>query len=87
MTDCHQHEIKVFSGTSNPAFAQSAADWLKLPLGKLRISRFSDGEAYVKFEESVRGSDRQVLRAAWRVGDHLGRDVDAFFGAVRRLVA
>lgn len=63
MTDCHQHEIKVFSGTSNPQFAQSVAELLKLPLGKLRISRFTDGETYVKFDESVRGSDAYVIQS------------------------
>jgi ribose-phosphate pyrophosphokinase len=63
MTDCHQHEIKVFSGTSNPEFSKAVAEWLKLPLGKLRISRFTDGETYVKFEESVRGSDAYVIQS------------------------
>jgi ribose-phosphate pyrophosphokinase len=63
MTDCHQHEIKVFSGTSNPEFSDAVSEWLKQPLGKLRISRFTDGETYVKFEESVRGSDAYVIQS------------------------
>src|SRR5947209_6591600 len=63
MIDRRQHEIKVFAGTSNPEFAQTVADLLKLPLGKLRISRFTDGETYVKFEESVRGSDAYVIQS------------------------
>ena len=63
MTGVHAREIKVFAGTSNPEFAGAVADTLKLPLGKLRISRFTDGETYVKFEESVRGSDAYVIRA------------------------
>jgi ribose-phosphate pyrophosphokinase len=63
MTDCHQHEIKVFAGTSNPEFCSAVAEWLKAPLGKLRISRFADGETYVKFDESVRGSDAYVIQS------------------------
>src|SRR5947208_9546807 len=63
MTDRHQHEIKVFAGTSNPEFADAVAAWLNQPLGKLRISRFADGETYVKFEESVRGSDAYVIQS------------------------
>lgn len=55
-------ELKLFAGTANPMLAQAVADWLDIPLGKLRISRFVDGETYVKFEESVRGTDAYVLQ-------------------------
>jgi ribose-phosphate pyrophosphokinase len=57
-----QHELKLFAGTANPALSQAIADWLQLPLGNLRISRFTDGETYVKFEESVRGADCYVIQ-------------------------
>ncbi len=58
----HSHELKVFAGTANPELARQVADILQQSLGKLRISRFADGETYVKFEESVRGTDAYVIQ-------------------------
>lgn len=55
-------EIKVFSGTANPELAEEIASYLGTPLGDLKISHFSDGEIYVKFEESVRGQDIFVVQ-------------------------
>ena len=56
-TMSQRHPIAVFSGTGNPALAEAIAQRLGIPLGGLRITRFPDTEVYVKFEESVRGSD------------------------------
>ncbi len=56
------HELKVFAGTAHPALSEAVAKWLKLPLGRLKISHFTDGETYVKFEESVRGTDAYVIQ-------------------------
>jgi len=57
-----RHELKVFAGTANPELAQAVADWLGKPLGNVCISRFKDGETYVKFQESVRGTDAYVIQ-------------------------
>lgn len=54
--------MKVFAGTANPDLARAVAAHLGTPLGGLEISRFADGELYVKFEESVRGADVFVLQ-------------------------
>ena len=54
--------MKLFSGTGNPALAKEIAGNLDLELGRLRISRFSDGETYVKFDESVRGVDAFIIQ-------------------------
>lgn len=55
-------ELKLFSGTANPLLAQNIAEYLQVPLGHVRISRFTDGETYIKFEESVRGVDAFVIQ-------------------------
>lgn len=55
-------ELKIFGGTANPELAARIASWLQMPLGKLRVLRFADGETKVKFEESVRGSDAYVIQ-------------------------
>lgn len=60
MTD--GNDLKLFGGTANPELVQNIAEYLGIPIGNLRINRFSDGECYVKFEESVRGVDAFVVQ-------------------------
>lgn len=54
--------MKLFAGTANRPLAQAVADLIPVPLGGLQITRFPDSELYVKFEESVRGTDAFVLQ-------------------------
>jgi ribose-phosphate pyrophosphokinase len=49
--------MTLFSGTANRALAEDVALHLGITLGDLKITRFPDSELYVKFEESVRGTD------------------------------
>jgi ribose-phosphate pyrophosphokinase len=49
--------LALFSGTAHPELAASIARQLNIPLGGLKITRFPDSEIYVKFEQSVRGTD------------------------------
>ncbi|HOK54454.1 MAG TPA: ribose-phosphate pyrophosphokinase [Armatimonadota bacterium] len=54
--------LKLFAGTANRPLAEKIAQHLGMELGDLAISRFSDGECYVKFKESVRGVDAFVVQ-------------------------
>jgi len=54
--------MKIFSGTGNPTLSTEIAEQLGVNLGSLRISRFSDGETYVKFDETVRGVDAFIIQ-------------------------
>ncbi len=56
------NDLKLFAGTGNPALARSISEYLGIPLGNLQIRRFSDGECYAKFEESVRGVDAFIIQ-------------------------
>ena len=49
--------LKVFSGNANQALAQEFCDHLKIPLGKINLTKFSDGELYCQILENVRGKD------------------------------
>lgn len=49
--------MMVFSGNANPELAQGIANTLQLPLGKISVGRFSDGEVTVEIMENVRGRD------------------------------
>ena len=57
------HRAKLFSGNSNPALAQSVADYLDTPLGKAEVGTFSDGEVNVEIGENVRGMDCFVIQS------------------------
>ncbi|MFC1498863.1 ribose-phosphate diphosphokinase [Verrucomicrobiota bacterium] len=55
--------MKIFSGNSNPKLARSIADYLKMNLGEIAISRFPDGEIFVKIKENIRGKDVFVVQS------------------------
>ena len=48
----HGNEIKIFSGNSNKPLAQAIASKLNTSLGDMEVTHFSDGEIYVRYEES-----------------------------------
>ncbi|MDD5469529.1 MAG: ribose-phosphate diphosphokinase [Candidatus Peribacteraceae bacterium] len=56
--------MQLFAGSSHPALAQSLAKALNVPLGKLLLKRFSCGEQYAKFEESIRGKSVFILQTS-----------------------
>ena len=49
--------VTVFSGNAHPRLAQDIAHHLHIPLGKISVGRFSDGEANVEIMENVRGKE------------------------------
>ena len=59
----HGRNIKVFTGNSHPQLAQSIADILGVPLGKSKVSTFSDGEISVDINETVRGNDVFIVQS------------------------
>ncbi|MDO8589533.1 MAG: ribose-phosphate pyrophosphokinase [Armatimonadota bacterium] len=80
-------ELKLFAGTGNPKLAEDIAAYLKMPLGDLKISRFSDGETYVKFNESVRGVDAFVVQPTSPPVDHNLVQLLILMDALRRASA
>lgn len=55
-------ELKLFAGTGHPELCQAIAGCLNRPLGDVQIERFSDGETYVQYKESVRGTDAFIIQ-------------------------
>jgi ribose-phosphate pyrophosphokinase len=55
--------MRIFCGGSNPALAKRIADYLKMSLGEVEISRFPDGELFVKIKENIRGRDVFVVQS------------------------
>ncbi|MBN1192672.1 MAG: ribose-phosphate pyrophosphokinase [Coriobacteriia bacterium] len=49
--------MMVFSGTHNRELSEDIARHLGVELGNIKISKFANGEIYVRYLESVRGAD------------------------------
>lgn len=56
------HAIKLFTGRANPKLVDEIADYLGTTVGPMVIKNFSDGEIYVKVQESVRGDDVFIVQ-------------------------
>ena len=55
--------LKIFSGSSNPALAGEVCKYLGIPVGGSRIDQFPDGEKVIRIEDDVRGRDCFVVQS------------------------
>jgi ribose-phosphate pyrophosphokinase len=63
--------VKLFSGTGSQYLAEKIAAKYGEPLGKVNIQRFSDGEIYVEFLESIRGKFVFLIQSTYAPADNL----------------
>ena len=61
----------VFSGTATKYLAEKICQSLECPLGQLQITKFSDGEFSVSYEESIRGRDIFLVQSTFPNSDNL----------------
>ena len=61
----------VFSGTCTKYLAEKICKSLGSPLGKMVMTKFSDGEFAVSYEESVRGRDLFLVQSTFPNSDNL----------------
>ena len=54
--------MKIFSGSANPELAKGIAQIVGIPLGKIEISHFPDGELSVKILDNIRGRDVFIIQ-------------------------
>jgi ribose-phosphate pyrophosphokinase len=64
-------EVKLFSGTSSHYLAERIADYYGYSLGRLEISKFSDGEIQPVIRESVRGGFVFFIQSTFAPADNL----------------
>jgi ribose-phosphate pyrophosphokinase len=55
-------DLRILSGNANPALSRAIADHLGVPVSRMQVSRFADGEIRVRIDESVRGADVFVIQ-------------------------
>ncbi len=63
--------LAIFSGRSNIALSRAIAESYGIALGDITIKEFSDGELYVKFEQSIRGEDIFIIQPTTPPGDNI----------------
>lgn len=54
--------FKLLAGTANRALAEEISACLGVDLGKVTVSRFSDGEIFVRIDENIRGHDVFIVQ-------------------------
>ena len=54
--------FKLLSGTANRALAEEISRTLGVELAKVSLSRFADGEIFVRIDENVRGHDLFIVQ-------------------------
>ena len=63
--------MKIFSGTSNIKIAEKIANLAGVPLGKIDLETFSDGELRVAFQENIRGENVFLIQSTNPPTDNL----------------
>ena len=66
-----KNSFLVFSGTSTRECAEKICASLGCPLGNLLVTKFSDGEFAVSYEESIRGRDVFLVQSTFPNSDNL----------------
>ncbi|MGM0412186.1 MAG: ribose-phosphate diphosphokinase [Pseudomonadota bacterium] len=54
--------MMVFAGNANPQLAKAIVSFMKIPLGRAVVGKFSDGESMTEIMENVRGRDVFVVQ-------------------------
>ena len=54
--------MAVFSGNAHPKLANDIARYLRVPLARAHVGRFSDGEINVEILENIRGRETFIIQ-------------------------
>jgi len=79
--------LKIFSGTSNPALTSAVCKYLGIAVGGAKIETFPDGEKVVKLEDDVRGRDCFVVQSTCQPVDENLMELLIYLDCLRRASA
>ena len=65
------HGFKLLCGTANRPLAEEMARHIGVELCKVTLSRFADGELFVRIDENVRGNDVFIIQPTNPPADHI----------------
>src|SRR6056297_1205331 len=72
--------IKIFSGTGSIELSKKVVEKLDMPLGKMYVDNFSDGEFQPIFDENIRGKNVYIIQSGYSPFDNyweLFQSIDA----------
>ena len=55
--------MKIFAGRSNRTLAEAICKSIDVPLGKVLLRDFPNGETFARIEENVRGEDTYIVQS------------------------
>lgn len=79
--------LKIFSGRASGELSKEISEHLKIPLGNILITDFSDGEIYVQIQENIRGADVFVIQSTCNPGNTNLMELLIIIDALRRASA
>ena len=79
--------LKIFSGTSNPALSYAVCDYLGIPVGGADVRKFPDGEKHIRIEDDVRGKDCYVIQSTCNPVDEYLMELLIYLDCLRRASA
>ena len=63
-------DMKIFSGNAHTALAEDVCSYLGIPLGRAKVSKFSNDNTFVQYEENIRQQDTFIVQPfAYPVND------------------
>jgi ribose-phosphate pyrophosphokinase len=77
----------VFSGNAHPQLAQDIARYLRIPLARAQVGRFSDGEMNVEILENIRGRETFIIQPTCPPASENLMELLVMVDAVRRASA
>lgn len=66
-----EREPIIFSGSSNKELTTKICAYLNLPIGRIELRRFSDGEIWAKYMDNVRGRDVYIVQSTHPPAENL----------------
>jgi ribose-phosphate pyrophosphokinase len=79
--------MSIFTGNAHPALTEAICSHLDCPMGRSRVTQFSDGETYAVIEENVRGVDTYVVQPTCQPANERVMELLIMVDALRRASA
>ena len=87
LSEEEKKKIKIFAGPSSQDLAKKVSEDLEMDLNLVKMNRFSDGEVFIKPEESVRGCKVFVIQSTSNPVNESLMELLIFIDALRRASA
>jgi len=82
-----QFGLTVFSGTANHKLAEDIVACMGIPMGRIEIQSFPDGELFVKILESIRGKDVYIVQSVCNKPNEMLMELLIMIDTMRRASA